>query len=226
MSHPVNPGDHSEPGDPAVTGDYPATGAGYTEAGYTEASYTEAGYPEAGHTEAGYTDAGYTDTTGYTDTGYTDTGYGATAYAAPQSGGSYAAGSTSSSHDISDVSVGEIMGRISADMSTLMRQEMQLAKAELTVEAKKAGAAAGMLAAAGVAGFFLLMFALITLWQALASWFDEDAWSALVVTVLLAVVTGVLALMGKKKLQQVNPKPEQTIETLQEAPSALKPTNR
>jgi membrane protein implicated in regulation of membrane protease activity len=118
------------------------------------------------------------------------------------------------------------MGRISEDMSTLMRQEMQLAKAELTVEAKKAGAAAAMLAAAGVAGFFLLMFALITLWQALASLFDESAWAALIVTVLLAVIAGVLALMGKKKLQQVNPKPEQTIETLQEAPSALKPTNR
>ena len=221
MSHPVNPGS-SEPDYSATDPDYTATtGASYPATG---SDYAAAG---TGYTDAGYTDAGYTETTGYTEnTEYADTGYGASAYTPTQSGGSYAAGGTSSGQDISDVSVGEIMGRISADMSTLMRQEMQLAKAELTVEAKKAGAAAGMLAAAGVAGFFLLMFALITLWQALASWFDEDAWSALVVTVLLAVVAGVLALMGKKKLQQVNPKPEQTIETLQEAPSALKPTNR
>lgn len=224
MSHPANPGNYPEPNE------YPATGADYpaVEPDYT--ATTGGGYPAAGTEYAaagtGYTDAGYTETSGYTETAG-DAGYGASAYTPPtQSGGSYAAGSTSSGQDISDVSVGEIMGRISADMSTLMRQEMQLAKAELTVEAKKAGAAAGMLAAAGVAGFFLIMFALITLWQALASWFDEDAWSALVVTVLLAVIAGVLALMGKKKLQQVNPKPEQTIETLQEAPSALKPTNR
>jgi len=200
MSHPVDPGNYSEPGDyPPATTDY--SGAAYTDAGT----------------------AGYVETGGYTET--TETGYGATAYAG-QSGGSYAAGGTSSSSsDISDVSVGEIMGKISADMSTLMRQELELAKVELTVEAKKAAAAAAMLAAAGVAGFFLLMFALITLWQALASLFDEDAWAALVVTVLLAVVAGVLALMGKKRMQQVNPKPEQTIETLQEAPSALKPSN-
>ncbi|CAA9326047.1 MAG: hypothetical protein AVDCRST_MAG29-738 [uncultured Nocardioidaceae bacterium] len=207
MSHPVNPGNYSESGDyPPATSD-PATGAGYTDAGYTE--------PASGYAEPV---AGYSETA--------ETGYGSSAYVAP-SGGSYAAGSTStSSSGISDVSVGEIMGKISADMSTLMRQELQLAKAELTVEAKKATAGVAMLAAAGVAGFFLLMFALITLWQALASLFDEDAWSALVVTVLLAVVAGVLALMGKKKMQQVNPKPEQTIETLQEAPSALKPSNR
>ena len=207
MSHPVNPGNYSESGDyPPATSD-PATGAGYTDASYTE---TASGYAEPV--------AGYSETA--------ETGYGSSAYVAP-SGGSYAAGSTSSSSSgISDVSVGEIMGKISADMSTLMRQELQLAKAELTVEAKKATAGVAMLAAAGVAGFFLLMFALITLWQALASLFDEDAWSALVVTVLLAVVAGVLALMGKKKMQQVNPKPEQTIETLQEAPSALKPSNR
>ncbi len=226
MSHPVNPGSYPEPNEyPAGTGDYPATDPDYTAT--TGAGYPAAGteYSAAGYTDTGYTDAGYTETTGYAET-TGDAGYGASAYTPTQSGGSYAAGSTSSGEDISDVSVGQIMGRISEDMSTLMRQEMQLAKAELTVEAKKAGAAAGMLAAAGVAGFFLLMFALITLWQALASLFDESAWAALAVTVLLAVIAGVLALMGKKKLQQVNPKPEQTIETLQEAPSALKPTNR
>lgn len=224
MSHPVNPGNYPEPNEyPATGGDYPATDPDYTT------TAADAGYPapgtEYGSTATGYTDTGYTDTTGYAET-TGDTGYGASAYTPTQTGGSYAAGSTSSGQDISDVSVGQIMGRISEDMSTLMRQELQLAKAELSVEAKKAGAAAGMLAAAAVAGFFLVMFALITLWQALASLFDESAWAALVVTVILAVIAGVLALMGKKKLQQVNPKPEQTIETLQEAPSALKPTNR
>jgi len=145
--------------------------------------------------------------------------------------GSYATGQvgasdTSATHDVSGVSVGQIMGNISEDLSTLMRQELELAKAEVKVEAKKAGQGAGMLGAAGLAGYFTLLFASITLWWALAELLDDaEAWAALIVTVLWAIPAAVLALKGKQKMQQVNPKPERTVETLQEAPSALKPTN-
>lgn len=180
MSHPVDPGNYTEPERNTDAGGY-AESAGYAESG---------GYVESG---------------------------------------SYAAGSTASSgttSDISDVSVGQIMGNISQDMSTLMRQELDLAKAEITVEAKKAGKAGGMLGAAGLAGYFTLLFASITLWWALAELLDDaEAWAALIVTVLWGIAAAVLAMMGKKKMQQVNPKPERTVETLQEAPSALKPTN-
>ncbi len=128
-------------------------------------------------------------------------------------------------HDVTSISVGDIMSSISEDLSTLMRQEIQLAKVEMTTEAKKAGMAAGMLGGAGFAAYFLVLFASITLWQALANWFDDSAWAALVVTVLWGIAAAVLAMIGRKKLQEVNPKPERTVETLQETPSALKPTN-
>jgi len=113
------------------------------------------------------------------------------------------------------------MGEISNDLSTLMRQELQLAKAELTVEAKQAGAAAGMLAGAGYAGHLLVLFLSFTLWGFLSGpmgW----GWAGVVVSVLWAVVAAVLALVGRSKLRQVNPKPEQTVETIQETPAALK----
>lgn len=141
---------------------------------------------------------------------------------------SYTTGTdTSGTQDVSDVSVGQIMGNISEDLSTLMRQELELAKAEVTIEAKKASQGAGLLAAAGLAGYFALLFASITLWWALAELLDDaEAWAALIVTVLWAIPAAVLGLRGKKKMQTVNPKPERTVETLQEAPSALKPTNR
>lgn len=167
---------------------------------------------------------GYTESTGYVEPG----GY-AQSSTYTESGGSTAVGysDSSGSHDVSGVSVGEIMGNISQDMSTLMRQELELAKAELKVEAKKAGQGAGMLGAAGLSGYFALLFASITLWWALAELLgDAEAWGALIVTILWGIAAAVLALMGKKKLEQVNPKPERTVETLQEAPSALKPTNR
>jgi len=153
------------------------------------------------------------------------------AYAGATGGGStahdtdYGAGTdgmTGSDHrDPSQVSVGQIMGEISNDLSTLMRQELALAKAELTVEAKKAGAAGGMLAGAGYAGHLLVLFLSLTLWGFLSGpmgW----GWAGVVVSVLWAAIAAVLAIVGRNKLRQVNPKPEQTVETIQETPAALK----
>ena len=66
--------------------------------------------------------------------------------------------------EVEQTSVGELIGNISNDLSTLFRQEVELAKAELKQEASKAGKAAGMLGAAGYAGHLmvvLLSFALV-----------------------------------------------------------------
>ncbi|CAN5304399.1 hypothetical protein BH24ACT12_BH24ACT12_16660 [soil metagenome] len=155
-----------------------------------------------------------------------DTGGGATAHdshygAGAQSGAPTAAATDSDHRDPSQVSVGQLMGEISNDLSTLMRQELQLAKAELTVEAKKAGPAAGMLAGAGYAGHLLVLFVSLAVWGFLSGpmgW----GWSAVVVAAFWAVVAAVLAAQGRSKLRQVNPKPEKTVETIQEIPAALK----
>ena len=85
-----------------------------------------------------------------------------------------------------------------------------------------AGASAGLFGAAGFAGYMVLMFLSIALWWAL-SHLVGHSWSALIVAVLWGIVGAVAFVMGKKKFQQVNPKPERTVETLQQVPGALKP---
>ena len=66
-------------------------------------------------------------------------------------------------HDPSSASVGDLVGSITKDLSTLMRQELDLAKAEVKQEAIKSGKAAGMYGAAGFAGYMVLLFASIAL---------------------------------------------------------------
>ena len=124
--------------------------------------------------------------------------------------------------DVEGTSVGALIGEVTKDLSTLMRQELELAKVELKVEAKKAGQGAGMFGAAGFAGYMVLMFLSIALWWAL-SHLVGHSWSALIVAILWGIVGAVAFTMGKKKFEQVNPKPERTLDTLSQVPSALKP---
>jgi hypothetical protein len=117
-------------------------------------------------------------------------------------------------------SVGEIFADISRDFSTLMRQEVALAKAEVTQSASQAGKGAGMLGGAGVAGHFVLLFLSIALWWGLGNEIGRG-WSALVVAVLWAIVAAVLAAMGRKEVKQIRGVP-QTTATAKEIPNALK----
>jgi len=124
--------------------------------------------------------------------------------------------------DVEGTSVGQLLGEVSKDLSTLMRQELELAKAELKVEAKKAGQGAGMFGAAGFAGYMVLMFLSFALWWGLENVMDAG-WAALIVAAIWGVIGAVTFVMGRKKFAQVNPKPERTVETLQQVPGALKP---
>jgi Putative Actinobacterial Holin-X, holin superfamily III len=118
-------------------------------------------------------------------------------------------------------SVGELVGEVSNDLSTLMRQELALAKAEVKAEAAKTGKAAGMLGGAGFAGYMVALFVSIALWWALANGMDEG-WAALIVAALWAVVGAVLYSLGRSRLKSVHPKPERTVQTLKKVPDALK----
>jgi len=124
--------------------------------------------------------------------------------------------------DVEGTSVGTLMGEVAKDLSTLMRQELELAKVEIKAEAVKAGTGAGLFGAAGFAGYMVLMFLSIALWWAL-SHLVGHSWSALIVAVLWGVIGFVAYTMGRKKFKEVNPKPERTVETLQQVPGALKP---
>ncbi len=119
-------------------------------------------------------------------------------------------------------SLGDLLGEVTRDMSTLMRQEVELAKVELKQSATRAGKGAGMLAGAGVAGHFVLLFLSLALWWALGNVMGLG-WSGVVVAIIWGVVAAILAAIGRKELNAIKGMP-QTAETLQEIPPTLKPT--
>ena len=119
-------------------------------------------------------------------------------------------------------SLGDLLGDVTRDMSTLMRQEVELAKVELKQSATKAGKGSGMLAGAGVAGHFALLFLSLALWWALGLVMGLG-WSGVVVAIIWAIVAAVLASKGRNELNKIKGMP-QTAETLQEIPPTLKPT--
>lgn len=123
--------------------------------------------------------------------------------------------------DAGAASVGELIGAISQDLSTLMRQEVELAKTELKQEAAKTGKGAGMYAGAGFAGYMVVLFASIAAWWGLSNVMDQ-AWAAVIVAAIWAVIAAVLYVMGRDRLRAVHPKPERTVDTLQQVPDALK----
>src|SRR3712207_6579337 len=100
--------------------------------------------------------------------------------------------------DVEGVSVGQLISEVTTDLSVLMRQELALAKAELQVEAKKAGQGAGMFGAAGLAGLMTVIFLSIALWWAL-SHLVGHSWSALIVAVLWGIIGAVAFTMRSEE---------------------------
>ncbi|GAA1340446.1 phage holin family protein [Saccharothrix algeriensis] len=112
-------------------------------------------------------------------------------------------------------SLGELVGELANDLSRLMRQELELAKAELREEAAKAGKAAGMLGAAGFAGYMTVVLLSFALAFGL-SYAVGLGWATLIVGVLWGIAGAVLYSAGRSRLKSVSPKPKRTIETLKE----------
>lgn len=123
--------------------------------------------------------------------------------------------------DVSDVSVGDLMGRVSRDLSTLMRQELALAQAELKQEARKAGKAAGGFGAAGFAGYMVLLFLSVALWAGLSNVMDSG-WAGVIVAVVWAVIGAIAFVVGRNNARRTHPTPERTVDTLKQVPDALK----
>src|ERR1700710_216578 len=99
--------------------------------------------------------------------------------------------STGREEELAETSIGELIGNISDDLSTLFRQEVELAKAELKQEASKAGKAAGMLGVAGFAGYLAVVLLSFALVFALANVMDAG-WAALIVALLWAIIGAVM----------------------------------
>jgi uncharacterized membrane protein YqjE len=135
-----------------------------------------------------------------------------------------AAGSTGPTRGeapVEDQSLAGILTRISSDVSTLVRQELDLAKLELKDEGKKAGKTAGMFGGAALAGWMAALFLSLTIMWALDNVMDVT-WAALIVFVLWAIAATVLAATGRKEAKSINPMPEQTVATIKEDAQWLK----
>jgi len=117
--------------------------------------------------------------------------------------------------------LGDLLGGVTRDISTLFRQEVELAKAELTESAKQAGKGAGLFGGAAVAGLFALLFLTIAVWWAIG-YAIGNAWSALIVTVVYAIIAAVLFVRGRAKLKTVRGAPR-TVDSLKKIPDTVKP---
>ena len=114
-----------------------------------------------------------------------------------------------------DKPLGALVQDLSRQTSTLIRQEMRLAQAELTEKGRHAGKGAGMFGGAGVVALYgvgaLVAAAILGLATVLEPWIAAAA-----IGVGLLLVAGILALTGKKELDEAGPpKPEQAIESVQ-----------
>jgi hypothetical protein len=112
-----------------------------------------------------------------------------------------------------DESLADLMKRLSEQTTELVRKEIELGKAEVGQKAKKAGVGAGMFGGAGLFGFYA--FGALTATAILALDTAMDAWlAALIVTVVYGAIAGVLALTGKKSVEQATPPlPERAIDS-------------
>ncbi|MGP3535351.1 phage holin family protein [Microbacterium sp. RD1] len=127
---------------------------------------------------------------------------------------------TPSEEKAASTSLGELLGEVTSDLSTLMRQELELAKAELRQSATRAGKGAGLLGGAGYAAAMAVFFLSMALWWGLG-FLVGLAWSAVLVAVLWGVIALVLFLNGRTQMKKIQGAPE-TVDSLKRIPEAVK----
>jgi len=122
----------------------------------------------------------------------------------------------SRSEDLQDKPLPELLRQLSEQTASLVRKEMELAKAEMTVKGKRIGIGVGAFGGAGLFGLFA--FAALTACFILALDLVVAGWlAALIVAMVYALIAGVAALLGKRKVQQGSPPvPERAIESTKE----------
>ena len=112
-------------------------------------------------------------------------------------------------------SIGEIVADMSRDLSTLMHQEIDLAKTEMKQEVAKAGKGAGMFGGAGVAGLMTLFFLSFALTYLLDNWMPTEL-AALITAVLWGIAAAVLAMRGRREIKEAELQLPKTQTTLKE----------
>lgn len=121
----------------------------------------------------------------------------------------------SSSSNLDDRGLGDLFGDLSREISELMREEVRLAKTELREEATNAGKSAGMFGGAAVAGYMcLLLVSLAAAWGLAEVLYTGFAF--LIVGVVYGIVAAVLFVRGREQMREINPVPDETVESLKE----------
>ncbi len=119
-------------------------------------------------------------------------------------------------------SLGQLVAAVSKDLSTLVRGEIALAKAELSSQVKKAGIGGGLLAAAAVVAFYSVYFLFTTIAEGIQALGLPRWLSFLIVTVLMLAMAAVLGLLGVKRMKTIEPSPEKAIANAQQTVAGLK----
>ena len=114
-----------------------------------------------------------------------------------------------------DPSLGELVATATRDLSSLMRQEVELAKVEIKRDVAAAGKGAGMFGGAGLAGLIGLLFLSVSAAFGIAHFDVPLGCAFFAVGAVYVLIAGVLALRGKKSLSELGP-PTKTIETLKD----------
>jgi uncharacterized membrane protein YqjE len=123
---------------------------------------------------------------------------------------------TSRADELHDRPIGELLKQLASETATLVRQELDLAKAEMREKAGKAGPGFGMWGAAGAVALLaagaLTAFLILALDGVMPNWL-----AALIVGLVYAAVAGVLYISGKRRVEEAgSPVPQKTIETVKE----------
>jgi Putative Actinobacterial Holin-X, holin superfamily III len=130
-----------------------------------------------------------------------------------------------SQHDVPERTLGQLVADATHDVSSIMRNEIALAKAEIGADAKKVGVGVGMFAAAGVFAFLALILLLIAAAYGLVAAGLPPWLSFLIVSAVLLVVGATLAFVGKSRLSKVKGKPERAIKNAQDTLAAIRPSS-
>lgn len=116
-----------------------------------------------------------------------------------------------------DRSLGELLGEMTSNLSTLIRKEIELARVELKDEVRQAGKAGGMLGGAALIAYLGALLLSLALALGLSDALDADPWVGLLVVGAIAVgAAAILGVQARNKLQQIDAVPQQTVQTLKE----------
>lgn len=127
-------------------------------------------------------------------------------------------------NEVTERTLGQLVADVMADLSSIIRSEIALAKAEMGADAKKAGAGVGLFAMAGVLAFLALILLLIAAAYGLVAAGLAPWLAFLIVALVLLGVGAIMAFVGKNRFGKIKGRPERAIKSTQDTIAAIRPS--